>query len=512
MESNRFSREVRVFHGRTVPEKGKVVGYGALIDGLGLRVPMPGRLALVSERHRKYETGDWLVFSARYEPEDSLYRHLVFALKYEGINLLFFRKLFGAVGPDRIRDLVSEEPSGQYSRRIWFLYEWLTGDLLDLPDLGRGNTVFLVDGKLQYALGRGERSARHRIENNLPGTREFCPLVFRTPALEGFVSECLRDRQEDFLYSVHKDVLQRASAFLLLKDSKASFTIEGERPENNRAVRWGRAIGQAGGRALDIDELLRLQQLVIESSRFTKMGLRDIGGFVGEHDRDTGEPIPEHISASWKDVADLTEGILGAYRKLESSEMDPVLVASCVAFGFVFVHPFVDGNGRLHRYLIHHILARMGFARAGVVFPVSAAILDRIDEYRKALESFSHPLLDFVEWRSTEDHNVEVLNDTADYYRYYDATPQAEFLYRCVRDTVLEVVPREVRYLRCYDEMKAFLDREFEMPDKTVATLVRFLEQNGGRLSKRARTKEFSALDEGEVLAIERKFGEVFLE
>ena len=42
--------------------------------------------------------------------------------------------------------------------------------------------------------------------------------------------------------------------------------------------------------------------MVIENSRFVEMGYRKEGGFVGEHDRITGDPIPEHISAKWQDV------------------------------------------------------------------------------------------------------------------------------------------------------------------------------------------------------------------
>jgi len=189
-----------------------------------------------------------------------------------------------------------------------------------------------------------------------------------------------------------------------------------------------------------------------------------------------------------------------------------VLAAAIIAFGFVFIHPFEDGNGRIHRYLIHHILAEKNFAQQGMIFPVSASILDRIDDYRKVLESYSHPLLDFIEWKPTPDHNVEVLNETTDYYRYFDATRQAEFLYDCVEDTIKNIIPGEVDYLRKYDEMKRFLDDNFEMPDKTVAILIRFLEQNDGRLSKRARVKEFDALTDEEAREIENRYQEIFLE
>ena len=58
------------------------------------------------------------------------------------------------------------------------------------------------------------------------------------------------------------------------------------------------------------EELLRLQQIVIESKRFVKMGIRKEEGFIGEHDRNTGEPIPEHISARWQDLDMLLNGLI----------------------------------------------------------------------------------------------------------------------------------------------------------------------------------------------------------
>lgn len=106
-----------------------------------------------------------------------------------------------------------------------------------------------------------------------------------------------------------------------------------------------------------------------------------------------------------------------------------MLAAAIIAFGFVFIHPFEDGNGRIHRYLIHHTLAKKHFSQQGIIFPVSASILNHIDVYRIVLEQYSHPLLDFIEWKETKDHNIEVLNETIDFYRYFDATLQAEFLY-----------------------------------------------------------------------------------
>ncbi|UYZ61210.1 Fic family protein [Hymenobacter latericus] len=507
---NSFSQEVNVFHGRTAPEAGQLVGYGALIAGLQLPVPLPRQLALISRKHRQYETEGWRVLTPRHRPEDTLPGQLTFALKYEGIDLLFFKKLFEQVPAAVFEEWIRREPLGQYARRVWFLYEWLTGRQLAVPDLREGNYVPLLSDKLQYAAGPGTSSARHRIRNNLPGTVGFCPLIHRTPALEGFLVSNLAEQANQVIRGLHKDVLLRTSAFLLLKDSKASFTIEGENPTSTRAVRWGRAIGQAGQQPLSKEELLRLQQIVIENSRFVRLGYRTEGGFVGEHDRGTGEPLPDHISARWQDVEGLMSGLLASAAQLEQAGFHPVLTAAAVAFGFVFIHPFVDGNGRVHRYLIHHLLAQLRFTPQGIIFPVSAAILEHLDDYRRVLESYSHPLLEFIPWRSTPDHNVEVLADTSDYYRYFDATAQAEFLFRCVAYTLEHTIPAEVSYLQRYDRLKSWLDERLQLPDRLVALLVRFLEQNGGRLSRRAQSREFEQLTEAEVSEIEAAYERYF--
>lgn len=509
MKKKQYSRKVTIFHGRQAPEDAVLVGYGAIIETLQLKLPMPKQLALISLKKRQYKNESWQVFTSRHQPEDTLYKHLVFALKYEGVNLLVFKKLFEKLPQKEILSLLKSEPTGMYSRKIWFLYEWLQSKKLTIKDAdSKIKYVALIDETKQFAI-KGTNSPRHRIINNLPGTVDFCPLIFKTEKLVTRMTSNFAEQQNTYFKKVHKDVLQRASSFLLLKDSKASFTIEGENPPNIRAARWGKAISQAGVKPLSIEELHRLQQIVIENSRFIEMGFRKKGGFVGEHDRLTGEPIPEHISARWQDIHQLMNGLLKTNELLDK-DYDAVLAAATIAFGFVFIHPFEDGNGRLHRYLIHHILAKKKFTQQGVIFPISSSILDHIDDYRSVLESYSHPLLDFIQWKQTADNNVEVVNATIDLYRYYDATKQAEFLYNCTADTIERVIPDEVNYIIRYDKFKMFMDNNFEMPDKMIATLVRFLEQNDGRISKRAKEKEFKKLSKKECEKIETMFNELF--
>ena len=507
---NQNSRAGTVFHGFSVPEEGAfLAGYSALIAAHELRVPVPDSLCVIGTKHKKYVTGRWNVFTPRHRPEETLYGHLTFALKYEGIDLAVLNALFHVIEAKDVESIIRSEPTGIYSRKIWFLWEWLRDEQLDLEDAAKGNFVPLINSKLQYE-GKDVPSKRHRVRNNLPGTRNFCPLIRKTKKLEQYLDKNLSEQAVKNIGQTHPDLLSRAAAFLLLKDSRASYTIEGETPPHSRIERWGRIIGAAGSRALSIEELEHLQKQVIVDSRFIEPGLRTEGGFVGAHDRVSGLPMPDHISARPDDLETLMSGLLETYELLREDEFDAVLMATIVAFGFVFIHPFADGNGRIHRYLFHHILAEKEFVPKGLIFPVSAVILERIDAYRKTLEHYSKPRLGFIEWRPTEKNNVEVQNDTLDLYRYFDATKQAEFFFECVAETVSHTLPEEVLYLRKYDLLNEFIKNYIDMPDRFVDLLIRFLSQNDGQLSRGRRAKEFEKLTDKEIQAIEAKYAEVF--
>ena len=507
MARNQFSGPVTFYRDRRLPVKATPAGYSALIDYFDLKVPLPRILFAIGDRHRNIQEQGWHIVTPRHAPSSDIQGHLKFAIKYEGLDLAVLMRLFQATGPKPIEEMVRAKPTGSYSRRIWFLYEWLLGEKLNLSDARTGRYVSVVDPKIQFAL-QGKGSPRHRVRNNLPGTPAFCPMVFSTQTLQEYMGLKLKQKALEIINDVPRDILARSSAFLLLKDSKASYAIEGEGPSHDRVQRWARAIGEAGQTELDQDELIRLQKIVIGDSRFVNLGLRTSGGFVGEHDRNTGEPIPVHICAKADDLPELVQGLI-EFEHSAGKELDPVVAAAGLAFGFVYIHPFEDGNGRLHRYLIHHVLSYRGFNPPGLFFPVSAVILDRIEVYRKVLEDFSDRLMPIIEWKPTDKGNVQVLNDTADFYRYFDATPHAEFLYDCVRRTIEKDLPEEALFLRRFDQFKARVQSLVDMPENTLNLLFRFLRQNQGKLSKRARSKEFKGLSEKEVQNIESIFREL---
>ncbi|TGQ32744.1 Fic family protein [Mesorhizobium sp. M00.F.Ca.ET.216.01.1.1] len=507
-DQHQFSDAITVFQEARLPEKATPAGYSALIDAYKLAVPLPRTLCATGEHHRIIERDGWRIMTPRHAPHPTLEGHLTFALKYEGLDLAVLKRLFHATGPAPIEALVRESPTGSYARRIWFLYEWLAKSRLDLPDASAGRYARVVDPDLQWA-AQEQTAPRYRVKDNLPGTPDFCPLVFRTKALEEFIDLDLPQRAQAIVADVPRDLLARTAAFLLLKDSRSSYAIEGERPPQDRIQRWGRAIGEAGRRPIDRDELLRLQRIVLGDARFVKLGFRQEGGFVGEHERDNRMPLPDHISARPEDLVSLIDGMV-AFDRGRAQGLDAVIAAAILAFGFVYMHPFEDGNGRIHRYLIHHVLAARGFNPPGVVFPVSAAILEQIDEYRRVLENYSQRLLPLIEWEPTPQFNVRVLNDTGDFYRFFDATPHAEFLYACVQRTIERDLPDETAFLRRYDQFRQQVDAFVDMPELLTDLLFRFLHQNGGRLSSRAREKEFAALTDGEAERIEAIYQQTF--
>jgi len=495
--------KLATFQGETVPKGAQLVGWAALVQALGLqaRTRQP---SCVSAKHilgSQRVEGSFRVFDKRYQPGDRLVDHLTFALRHENIDLLILKRAFEAIPKTALEEYVRATPTGTYTRRVWFFYETLTGKMLDIDDAPTVKAVYALDPKL-YFTGKAKLSRRHKVRDNLLGSGDWCPVIRRTKQLEVFAALGLAERAAETVGRTAQHLVTRAASFLLLADSSASFEIEGERVPRNRLERWGKAILQAGKNKLTLEEVVRLHSVLIEDTRFVFAGLRPDGVFLGERDH-IGDPLPEFIGARPEDLEDMCGGMLDANNRMQDDGLDPVLQAAATAFGFIYAHPFQDGNGRVHRCLIHHVLAARKYTPPGMVFPVSSVMLDRIDDYRKTLQAHSAPLMDFIEWCPTAERNVRVLNDTADLYRYFDCTQAAEFLYACVQHTVEHDLPREIDYLRRHDEAMSRIMEMIEMPNQLAQNLVLFIRQNNGTLSKRKREKDFSALLDEEVHGLE---------
>ena len=500
----------RTFQEKTVPADTRLVGWAALVQTFGVQAPVR-RPSTVSEQHvkasRREERG-WNVFDKRYWPGESFGDQLGFALRHEDLDLLVLKRLFEAVPPETVTAFVRSALTGASNRRAWFLYEFLTGRTLDIPNAAEASFTDLLDERL-YFTAAPRLSRRHKVRDNLLGTSAFCPVIRRTQALMDFCARALGTEANEVIERTGASVVARAASFLLLADSRASFEIEGEKPPRSRLERWGRAVLQAGKNPLTIDEILRLHAVLIEDTRFTRAGLRMDGVFLGDRDHE-GDPLPEFIGARSQDLQHLMHGLIAANERMGEGELDSVLQAAATAFGFVYIHPFQDGNGRLHRCLIHHVLAERRFTPPGMVFPVSPVMLDRIDAYRDTLRAHSGTLMNFIEWRPTPERNVEVLNDTADLYRYFDCTEAAEFLYACVARAIDKDLPQEIDFLRRNDAALRRIMNMVEMPDRLAENLVRFIRLNEGKLGRKRREGEFEKLTDDEMASIEAIVREAF--
>ena len=197
------------------------------------------------------------------------------------------------------------------------------------------------------------------------------------------------------------------------------------------------------------------------------------------------------------------EGLVAAHKRMETGDVPAVIHAAAVAYGLVFLHPFEDGNGRIHRFLIHNILARRGFTPSGLIFPVSAAMLKNPGDYDGSLESFSRPLMTLVEYAMDEQGRMSVQGDTARWYRFIDMTPQAEALFRFVEQTIAAELIDELAFLANYDQTKKAIQEIVDMPDRKIDLFVQACLQNNGRLSARKRASHFDVLSDEEVAQME---------
>lgn len=195
---------------------------------------------------------------------------------------------------------------------------------------------------------------------------------------------------------------------------------------------------------------------------------------------------------------------------------DLMLRAAVAAFGFVYIHPLADGNGRVHRFLINDLLRRDGAIPEPVILPVSAAITEDAAErraYDQVLDAVSGPLMAHVRDRvafnpATATYpdgvtsNLEFTGDdlAQPVWRYPDLGPHVVFVSHILARTLRDQMRAESRYLRWHARARAALKEIVEMPDQQADRVLRSIEQNRGELSH-AMAKEIPLLRDPEVRA-----------
>lgn len=504
------------------------VGFKALADRYGIALAQPLRVeSVIGTRRMSRESNGHIEgkYPASYQPTDDFAGHFEFGLKYEEIHLEFFARLFAAVGPEPIEAWCRQAPFGQYARRTGFLYEWLTGQRLDVPDINNGGYVDAIS-PLQY-LTRVEplRIRRWRINDNLPGVPEFCPLVRRTEsvqeALQFDLDAALRELNQTF----GADILMRTASWLTFKESRASFLIEKEADKADRIQRFAHVIAKYCGHIEDplSSESLHTLQTGILGEEALGLGLRRSPVFVGQ--ATMREDIVHYIAPQYEVLTQLLDGLKAFERATRGSES--LVRAAVIAFAFVYIHPMRDGNGRIHRFLINDTLIRDNAVPDGVILPVSATITSSIDfraRYDRTLQVFSRPFMqryaasyrfgELVVYEDGTRSNL-VFDDYEDAqfaWRYPDLTEHVLYTAQVVAHTVLTEMADEARVLVIFQRAQEQLKEVLEMPDQDANRVIRSLKENGwqvsGKLKKAYPQLEVAHLAERVVEAVRSAFEE----
>jgi Fic family protein len=225
-----------------------------------------------------------------------------------------------------------------------------------------------------------------------------------------------------------------------------------------------------------------------------------------------GETLPDYsqevhfVCPKPEDVGSLMTGWMQMMARLLNMDTEnpvhPVCAAAAGAFGFVFVHPFLDGNGRIHRFLVHHVLTKRNFTPLGVLFPVSAVMLRDMAAYGRVLESFSGAIHPFLQYTMDAEQRMTVSGETADLYRYFDVTVEAEYLFDCIEDTIDRDLKTELDFLKFFDAAVQSVMEIVDMPNQRASLIVRLIHQNKGKLAKGKR-QLFAELTDNEIEQIE---------
>lgn len=277
---------------------------------------------------------------------------------------------------------------------------------------------------------------------NLLGDAGLCPTVRRTRRLETWMAARLGDDARALTARYDPAVLARAVNYLYTKETGSSFAIEGETPSPSRTERFVAALRSAADfDPADHAAIVRLKGSVVDP-RYAAAGWRDFQNWVGGVAAGYREAV-DFIPPRPEDVPGLMEAWTRLTCGLDADDLvDPVVAAAVSAFAFVF------------------------------------------------------------EWRFTPDRRLIVENDTADLYRYFDATPPAEYLYDRVADTVHRELEEELDFVSVYDRALAAVKEIVDMPDRRASRFMQLCMGNGGRLAG-SRRAEFAELADDEIGRLE---------
>jgi Fic family protein len=327
-------------------------------------------------------------------------------------------------------------------------------------------------------------------------------MIRRTDLLNRYLSEDFTSKANKVLSDYPADLLARAIQYLYTKETKSSYAIEKEVPDSKKSERFVQILKNAGAKDyLEKNQLTSLQNEIVDP-RFIDKDYRQSQNYIGETLLDFSQKV-HYISPKPNDVPQLMDFLKELRDRGIVSNSHPYALAVAVSYLFVFIHPFEDGNGRIHRFLLHDILNRFSFTPKGFIFPISATLLRQKEKYDHMLESVSEPLMSLINYDLDEDGQLTVREETAHLYRYVDLTVVLESMFEILTETIEKDLAEELAYLANFDINMEKLKAVVDMPNKQLNLFIRLCLQNGGKLSAGKRKSMFPELTDSEILALE---------
>lgn len=486
-----------------------LLGYAYLHAHLKLTAFKPAKYARLGAVTRVTATADGLLVPAPVAGKtQTLLDHMLFALKHEGVNMQVLAQALPKVPAHEMVAGLCAAPTGVYIRVLCFLWEFFCGtELQGLPAIS-GPTVDVFDAS-RYITTKGTRHAKWRVNFNGLGSLSYCVTVERTPFIEALLKKNILAQAQKFVANLAPMAAERAMSWAYLHETQSSFAIEKERPSHSKAEAFVALLKQAGEAApLDEAYLVALQNVCMTNPldlaaqyRHQQNWLR--GPLRGAVGITYVPPPPEWVPGLMNDLL--------AFANEAPRQIDPLVCAAVVSFAFVFVHPFMDGNGRLSRFLFHHALCRSGQWGHGLLLPVSVAMKRNEGEYLAALQSFSKPARQAwdVTWLGDDEFDFRFKAD-ASVYRYWDATACVAFGLEMAQQALHKDLKDETGFLAQFDALYKAVDERFDVRGNDLTTLVLACLQNKGKVSANRRKKFAATVPEAVFDALEEDWRNLF--
>lgn len=493
------------------------LGYEALIRRYQLRVPPLREVYVATPRTIESRTIDAdgetriALPLQRSGDTESLVGQLTFAFKRESLNLTVLAALFEIPEVcEAVQHWLRDKPSSKYARMAGHLATWLSGHTFDYTLPPGCPRVPLLD-PARYIVGPAIPDPKFGIVSNVLGDQWFSPLIRKTPNLETWLTKGLAGKVGDILRAIEPETLARAVNYLYLAETRSTYGIEDEVPDNDRAARFRHLLEQAGEPGVLTEEQLSEWQSQIISARAAEFHYREGQNWLSRAGRLRN--IADFIPPPAELVRPMMESVARLAQTAATGTLDPLLAAACAAFGLVFVHPFWDGNGRLHRFLLHHILRQAGFTPPGIVLPLSARMLKQLDRYARLLKQYSRPRTEFLDYVLDGDSaTIHVRSQQPRWlYAYHDFTDICEFIYECCEACLEQDLHSEIIYLRAHDATMRDLEIWLDMRQSALNTLIDVIVQGNGVLSKR-KHKLAEGLSDDDIARIEATVAKHFAE